>query len=212
MKNVIFFLFLLGISMFAQKQQLFKDPSALKESFTIGTCDFYESIYRKNGSQPLKKGQDTVSFPYPVGVKMDVVGGRFWVAQKAGTVFVRENEKVIKRYDCANNISGFMKLEFPISEKKEMPQKSIAEAKMEFNYYDNSINTIIFNENKNPEPQKRKKGAGFKPFSFQNLAWEIPLAVLIVWGIIELIKSKSPHQNIPAPPIKLSGGGTIGAN
>ena len=179
----------------------------MRESYVIGTSDYYESIHRGNGYQPLQKGQDTMSFPYDVGVKLDVVGGRFWVIQKAGTIFVKENGKIIKRYDCSNKISGFCYLPQPqpeekkVSEKKkEVVKKSITELKIEFN--NNSKNTFIFNDT-----SAIPDYSAFNPLSFRNLAWEIPVVGIIVWGIVELVEALRPHQEI-----RLSGGGTFWAN
>jgi hypothetical protein len=192
MKNIIIFLLFSGflIPLVAQGQ-LFKDQTELKESFAIGTYNYYESIYRKNGYQPLQKGQDTISFPYSVGVKMSVVGGTFWVAQKPRTIFVTENKKIVKRYDCDNKISGFCYLPQPQPEEKKVPEKekevikkSLAELKIELNYYDNSKNTFISDTSIPDSP--------FNPFHITNLLWEVPVVGVAVLVIIKLL---SHHDN-----------------
>lgn len=116
-RNIVILLLFLGIFIpLVAQAMLFKKKDQLKEAASIRTLIYYESVYRENGYQPLKKGQDTISFPYPVGVKMKVVGGIFWVGQKPFTKFVKENNKVIKRVDCSNEISGFCYLPLPKEE------------------------------------------------------------------------------------------------
>jgi hypothetical protein len=116
MKNIIIFLLFfisLGILTAQEKKQIFTSQDEAREAYTIGTSDYYESIDRKNGYK-LFAEEDTVSFPYDVIVKMDVVGGTFWVIQKSGTKFVViKDKKITRRYDCRNKISGFGRLPSP---------------------------------------------------------------------------------------------------
>ena len=114
---VVFLVFALIINA-QEKKKVFTSPDELRESYSINTYDYYESVYQKNGYK-LFAGEDTVSFPYDVAVRMEVVGGIFWTIQKAGTKFITIGKKIVRRWDCRNKISGFFRLPEKTVEEKE---------------------------------------------------------------------------------------------
>ncbi|MFA5751148.1 MAG: hypothetical protein WC898_02555 [Candidatus Paceibacterota bacterium] len=110
MKKLLFILvFFSFVCASAQtKMKKFLSLPQLQEAVDLGTVNFYEPQFL-SGHKSLADGEDTISFPYPTGVKMTVVGGHYWVLQKPGTVFVVKKGETtpIRRLDCGNKISGF---------------------------------------------------------------------------------------------------------
>lgn len=115
MKKSTFFIVLTGLiffvgTCFAQNENmLFTSSDQSKEAFSNNIFSCYESVERKDGYK-IFAGEDTISFPYYTTVKMEVVGGVFWVIQKPWTVFIVEKGKITRRFDCRNTISGFYQL------------------------------------------------------------------------------------------------------
>ena len=110
MKNInflsflFFFLFLFPVTMTAQeKEKIFASKEEAIEAFDIGTLSFYEPTHF-SGFIEISGEERLVNFSYPIFVKMEVVGGIFWVVQKPGIEFVEKNEKIIRRWDCGNKI------------------------------------------------------------------------------------------------------------
>ncbi|HAS80961.1 TPA: hypothetical protein DD445_02050 [Candidatus Nomurabacteria bacterium] len=87
-----------------------------REFFELNISTINDNIYYPIDKSRFKEtGPDEriVTFPYYVTVKMDVVGGTFWVIQEPETEFVAKGNKVIKLYECGNRISGFYILQKP---------------------------------------------------------------------------------------------------
>jgi len=91
------------------ENMLFISSNQSREAFNNNIFLCYESVDRKNGYK-IFEGEDTISFPYYTTVKMEVVGGTFWVIQEPWTVFITRRSKITRRFDCRNIISGFYRL------------------------------------------------------------------------------------------------------
>ena len=118
MKNIIIFLLSFGVlSIFAQDNKFVKKEQA-DEAFANNLYFCYEPKFF-DGHKKLGAGEDTISFSRYTLIKMAIVGGRFWVIQKPGTVFVVRDKKIIRRWDCGNEITGFDRLPQPEIKKEE---------------------------------------------------------------------------------------------
>jgi hypothetical protein len=126
---------------------------------------------------------------------------------KEGEILLFDNNRAEYKFSlsCGNmtfgipvlNVFEKSKEKKAVEKEKEIVKKSISDLTIEFNYY-NSFNT-----------SETSSSSGFKPFSFRNLAWEIPLTGLIIWAIVEIIEALKPHHR---EEIRLSDGGILPPN
>lgn len=120
MKKIIFIFVIFSSFALGQGIKKFDSLDQLKEAVEIGTASFYEPQYF-SGHKNLAPGEELVSFPHPTGVKMQVVGGVFWVLQRPGTKFIGRDKKIIRRWDCGNRISGFFVFKKFQEQEEEKP-------------------------------------------------------------------------------------------
>lgn len=126
MKNLIMFFvifFILAVTLTAQDKKWGTWQEA-KEFYELNIVTINDNIYEPSNVKGFKKtgvGEEIKTFQYYVTVKMDIVGGTFWVIQEPGTEFVVRGNKVVRLYECGNRISGFYSLE-----SSSLPMKSLA--------------------------------------------------------------------------------------
>lgn len=233
MKKLIFFLLIFNISslLFGQGQAFTRHPVTKEEYATaiekndksILRIDCEKLVQAVQSAWPELKIRDRYDLADYIRSLVATTGpigpAKFFRVFKNGTVDfnwtrnVREGEillfdnnraEYMFSLSCGNMTSGipisdvFKKFEkekeTPTKDGETQEKKSITQVSIEFNYY-NSFNT--------------SSDPSFEPLTFRNLAWEIPVAGLIVWGIVELIEALIPHRD---DGIRLSDGGILPPN
>jgi hypothetical protein len=106
---IVVFTLVLSIQVWAGEKK-WDSLNKIEEAWDLKTGEFY-SPKDKSGHKELEKGEKIMKSRLPTAVKMEVVGGKFWVLQESGTEFVMNSAgEFIRRWDCGNQIDSLVHL------------------------------------------------------------------------------------------------------
>ena len=137
-------------------------PAKFSRVYKNGTVDF-------NWTRDIKEGEILLFDNNRAEFKFSLSCGNMTFGIPVLGVFKKSEEKAVEK------------------KKEEVVKKSLAELKIELNYYDNSKNTFISNTSIPDSP--------FNPFHITNLLWEVPVMGLVVWVIIKLLSSGETQKS-----------------
>lgn len=220
MKKLLLFIMIFSFVCASAQTKLkkFSSLDQLQEAVDLETVDFYEPQYL-SGHKGLADGEDTISLPYPTGVKMTVVGGHYWVLQKPGTVFVAKmGEKIpLRRFDCGNKISGFFVFypEKSGSGLQTGPKKSNNSPTLSLVELRQAVAEEIKKNKKNSNGSRKRPVEQKISSSFPWLETAVIAGLAVIGYALLSGDGDSPQKDIYVPPTPVNpdnwGGDTGGA-
>ncbi|OIO29341.1 hypothetical protein COX93_00755 [Candidatus Nomurabacteria bacterium CG_4_10_14_0_2_um_filter_30_12] len=192
MKSLMFFVIIVFTITLIGQDKKWGTKEEAREAFSNGIYQSYSPQFF-SGHKDLGVGEDTISFPQFTLVKMIIVGGRFWVIQDPWVKFVIKDRKIIRRWDCGNEVSGFYRLPTPDNPPPQI-EKSV------------SVKTDSISINVNVDVKVSPDPRNTIPIALAGVIEEnggdwyiVAIVFLITAAAVAIAAILKPHYETPAP-------------